>query len=131
MKTYIAVVNKDKNSAFGLWFPDVPGCFSASDDQDGIVKNAIEALNLHLEGIEAPQPRNVDEIAHDDEVAAALSAGAYLLGIPLVSKVNKLVRANISVDKGVMDAIDHAAVTRGMTRSAFIIEAAINEIEGR
>lgn len=131
MKTYIAVVDKDTNSAFGLWFPDVPGCFSAADDQADIIKNAIEALNLHLEGTHAPPARNVNEVAQDDEVAAALRAGAYLLGIPLVSKVNKLTRANISVDKGVMDAIDAAADIRGMTRSAFIIEAAMNEIEGR
>ena len=43
----------------------------------------------------------------------------------------RLVRANISLDKGTLNAIDAAARERGMTRSAFIAEAAMNEITAR
>lgn len=131
MKTYFAVVDKDEDSAFGLWFPDVPGCFSAADNQEDILKNAIEALNLHLEGQKHPNARRINEVARDDDVAAALRAGAYLIAIPLVSMANRVVRANVSLDKGVLEAIDAAASERGLTRSAFIVEASVNEIEGR
>jgi hypothetical protein len=32
MKYFYAVVHKDEGSAFGVHFPDLPGCFSAADD---------------------------------------------------------------------------------------------------
>tara|TARA_Y100000385_G_scaffold204476_1_gene211811 strand:+ start:238 stop:558 length:321 start_codon:yes stop_codon:yes gene_type:complete len=50
MNTYFSVVNKEHDSAYGLWFPDVEGCFSAADREEDIISNAIEALLLHLEG---------------------------------------------------------------------------------
>lgn len=131
MKTYLAVVDKEADSAYGLWFPDVPGCFSAADDEDDILKNAIEALLLHLEDQPRPDARPVHEVARDPEVAKALAAGAYLLAVPLVTAKNRVVRVNVSLDKGTVEAIDAAAEQRGMTRSAFIAEAARNEIVGR
>lgn len=131
MKTYIAVIDKDADSAFGAWFPDVPGCFSAADNENDILRNAVEALNLHLEGKEDPETRGVDTLAHDPDVAEALRAGAYLLAVPLITKQNRLVRVNLSLDKGTLDAIDGAAELRGFTRSGFIAEASINEIMGR
>lgn len=131
MNTYFAVVHKDPGSAFGVSFPDISGCFSAADEETDILKNAIEALNLHLEGIEHPRSRSIDEIARDPDVAEALRNGAYLLAVPLVSAKRRAVRINLSLDKGMVDAIDAAAAQRGLTRSAFVAEAAQNEIEGR
>jgi predicted RNase H-like HicB family nuclease len=131
MQTYIAVVNKDADSAFGLWFPDVAGCFSAADEERDIIRNAIEALTLHLDGIERPTARGVDKIAQAPDVADALQSGAYLLAIPFVTTQRRAVRINLSLDKGMVDAIDTAADLRGLTRSAFVAEAALNEIRGR
>ena len=131
MKTYIAVISKDAESAFGVWFPDVPGCFSAADEETDILPNAIQALGLHLDGMAFPEARNVEQIARDAEVAEMLQGGAWLLAVPFVTLNNRKVRANISLDKGVLDAIDDASALRGLTRSAFIAEAVRNEIEGR
>ena len=131
MQTYIAVVDKDEDSAFGLWFPDVPGCFSAADTENALLGNAIQALALHLEGHAHPTARDIAELRRDADVANALSQGAYLLAVPLVTIAHRVVRANVSLDKGVLDAIDAAAAQRGLTRSAFIAEAARNEIVGR
>jgi predicted RNase H-like HicB family nuclease len=131
MKTYFAVVDKEPDSAYGMWFPDVPGCFSAADDESDILKNAIEALLLHLEDQEHPAARQVHEVARDQDFAEALARGAYLLAVPLVTAKSRAVRVNISLDKGMVDAIDAAAELRGLSRSAFIAEAARNEIAGR
>ena len=49
MTYYIGLVHKEKDSAFGVQFPDVPGCFSAADDMDHVVSNATEALSLWAE----------------------------------------------------------------------------------
>lgn len=47
---YVAVIDKDADSAYGVRFPDLPSCFSAADTFDEIVPNAIEALSLFFEG---------------------------------------------------------------------------------
>ena len=44
MKTYLALVHKDADSAYGLTFPDLPGCFAAADAEGDILRNAVEAL---------------------------------------------------------------------------------------
>ena len=73
MPYFIAVVNKDEGSAFGVHFPDVPGCYSAANDMDGIVPNAIEALSLYAEDTPLPAPRGIDDIQKDPSVAADLA----------------------------------------------------------
>lgn len=131
MKTYLAVVDKDEDSAFGLWFPDVPGCFSAADTEAEIMGNAIEAINLHLEGVDPAEASSLEAVRSRKDVAEALENGAYLLAIPFVTMQRRAMRVNLSLDKGMVDAIDAAAEQRGLTRSAFVAEAALNEIQGR
>ncbi len=129
MKRYIALVEKDPDSTFGIRFPDVPGCFSAADDEADILPNAIEALTLHLEGLDLPDARGAETLTQDDDVSEALRDGAYMVSVPLVTTRNRQVRVNISIDKGTLEAIDSAAAMRGMTRSGFLAEAALNEIQ--
>jgi predicted RNase H-like HicB family nuclease len=130
MNYYYAVVHKDADSAFGVHFPDLPGCFSAADDEEALVPNACEALELWFEDAECiSPPRGLDAI----RVAAAddLAAGAFLIAVPHIRRTGRQVRANISMDRGMLDAIDRAAAERHLTRSAFLADAARNEIEQR
>jgi predicted RNase H-like HicB family nuclease len=129
MIVYHAVVHKDEDSAWGVHFSDLPGCFSAADDLADVQANASEAVMLYLEGEKAPKPSAIEtirEMAADD-----LAEGAFLLAVPYVYVRNRPQRINISIDRGVLDAIDAAATARKLTRSAFLTEAARNEIEGR
>ena len=66
MTYYIGLVHKEKDSAFGVQFPDVPGCFSASDDMDHVVSNATEALSLWAEDMTPPPPRSLEEIISEN-----------------------------------------------------------------
>lgn len=129
MKTFYAVVHKDPDSAFGVHFPDVPGCFSAADALEDVLPNAAEALALRFEDATAADPGDLDAVRRAAE--ADLREGAFLIAVPLVESSQSLVRANISMDKGTLGAIDATASRRGMTRSAFLAEAALNEITGR
>ena len=128
MQTFFALVHKDSDSAYGVTFPDLPGCFSAADSLDQLVSNACEALELWFDDAEDVDPRAADEIAA--EVADDLAQGAFLLAVPRVTNAGKTVRVNLSLDRGVLDAIDTAAAQRKLTRSAFLVEAARNEIAG-
>ena len=129
MRPIIGVVHKDEGSAYGVSFPDAPGCFAAADELDGLIPAAVEALTLWAEGGELPRPRDMEVIRA--EVADELVAGAALVAVPLVVRAHVPRRVNVSLDRGVLEAIDAEARRRGMTRSAFLAEAALNEIEAR
>jgi predicted RNase H-like HicB family nuclease len=75
MAHYVAIVeDAGPDKAVGIWFPDLPGCFSAGDDIDEALRNAQEALALYAasiakEGRALPAPRTVSALRNDPEVA--------------------------------------------------------------
>jgi predicted RNase H-like HicB family nuclease len=132
---YVAIAEKDPDSAFGIWFPDVEGCFSAGDTLAEAATNAAAALRQHAEALESagrpvPPARTLDDVLRDDDVRASLAAGAMLLAVPLLCDAGRTVRINVSLDKGLVDQIDNAASARGLTRSAFLAQAAREKISG-
>ena len=129
MRPIIGVVHKDEGSAYGVSFPDDLGCFAALDKLDGLIPTAVEALMLWAEDDELPRPRDMD--ASRAEVTDDLAQGAARVAVPLVTRSHVSRRVNVSLDRGVLDAIDPKARRRGMTPSAFLAEAALNEIEAR
>ena len=83
---YVAVIEKEPDSAFGVWFPDVEGCFSAGETVEEAVANAAAALCQHVEAAESadrrvPAARSTDDVLRDEDVAAAVEAGALLLAV--------------------------------------------------
>jgi predicted RNase H-like HicB family nuclease len=132
---YVAVIEKEPDSAFGVWFPDVEGCFSAGDTVEEAVVNAAAALRQHVEAVESagrrvPPARSIDEVLLEEDVAASVEAGAVLFAVPLLADAGRTVRINISLDKALVDRIDVAADARGLTRSAFLAQAAREKIGG-
>ena len=123
---YFAVVHKDEDSAFGISFPDVPGCFSAADEEGDIIANAIEALSLYFEDEEMVPASPIGAI--QKSAADDLKQGAFLVQIPYLQRTGRTGRYNVSLDTGVVKMIDSAARTRKMTRSAFLEDAALKEI---
>ncbi|MCF6113909.1 MULTISPECIES: type II toxin-antitoxin system HicB family antitoxin [Mesorhizobium] len=82
MKNYFALVDKDPGSAFGIRFPDIPGCFSAADAAEDIVPNAVEALQLWAEDMPIPEPSSHEAIVALPDVSNALAEGAFLVSVP-------------------------------------------------
>ena len=132
---YIALVD-GKAGAYGVVVPDLPGCTSAGSTTDEALRNAVEAARLWAEdaideGEALPTPRSIEVLRADPEIAAALGEGAALAIVPLLLDAGRAVRANLSLDAGLLDAIDEAAKAHGLTRSAFLASAAREKIEGR
>lgn len=130
MTVFIGVVHKDEDSAYGIHFPDAPGCFSAADTFEDLPRMAAEALALWSEDAEPVTPRSLDAIRQDPEVAGELKQGAVLLAVPLISLSGRTVKANLTLDAGLLQAIDEAAKARGLSRSAFMADAARRELTG-
>ncbi|MBV8450385.1 MAG: type II toxin-antitoxin system HicB family antitoxin [Hyphomicrobiales bacterium] len=48
MRHYIALIHKDRESDFGISFPDFPGCISAGSTLEEAASMAAEALSGHV-----------------------------------------------------------------------------------
>ncbi|VFU08073.1 type II toxin-antitoxin system HicB family antitoxin [Methylocella tundrae] len=77
MTHYVAIVEEEQGKAVGVWFPDLPGCFSAGDTVDEAMLNAKEALELWCHamlesGQKIPPPRSLSELRADADIAQDL-----------------------------------------------------------
>jgi predicted RNase H-like HicB family nuclease len=132
MSRYVALVD-GRAGAVGVVVPDLPGCSSGGATVDEALRNAQEAVSLWVDemlaqGGKVPAPRPLEAAFADPEIAAALGEGAALVLVPLVRDSGRAARANISIDAGLLDAIDEAAAARGLTRSAYLASAAREKI---
>lgn len=130
MSAYIGIVHPDNNSGYGIAFPDLPGCFSAAEDLVELERNAVEAIELFLDGEDSEKFPASDMTA----IRAGLDADdrdVMLMAIPFVRAGGQTVRVNFTLYAKARAEIDDAAKRRGMSRSAFLALAARNEISGR
>lgn len=123
--TRYTVVIDGKPGAYGVAFPDLPGCVAMGRSVDQALDHAGDALRDWVEVTEAhgetiPPPRTVEELRTDPEVIEALTEGAFLASVPFVRETGRPVRANLSLDAGILAAIDAEASRRKMTRSALV-----------
>ncbi len=131
---YVAFIHTDDAPGFGVSFPDFPGCVTQGDTMEGALALAREALAFHASGMledgdDLPAPRSIDEVEADDSLSD-WREGATLALVPLVLDRGSPKRVNISIDRGLLEAIDETARARGMNRSAFLASAARKEIAG-
>jgi predicted RNase H-like HicB family nuclease len=124
MQTYYALVQQEGDSAFGITFPDLVGCFSASDSEHDVLPMAHEALSLYVEEADAvPKARSIAELRADADIRQALAAGAFLIAVPLVESSRKS-RYNVVLETSLVRGIDEVARAAGMSRSEFLSQAA-------
>jgi predicted RNase H-like HicB family nuclease len=129
---YVAFVHKEPDSAFGVSFPDLPGCISSGATMDEALANASEALRGHVKMMEAdnervPSPRSVDAILADQDLVEDRQ-DAVLSAVHLIRDLGSTTRINLSLDLGLLKAIDAEARARKQTRSAFLASAARREL---
>jgi predicted RNase H-like HicB family nuclease len=124
MARYIALID-GKTGAYGVTFPDLPGCTAMGKTMDDALANAADALRDWAEvteesGGKVPRPRALEVLKRERDVKDALKDGAGLATVPLIRETGKPVKANLSIDSGVLAAVDEEAGRRKLTRSAFV-----------
>jgi predicted RNase H-like HicB family nuclease/regulator of extracellular matrix RemA (YlzA/DUF370 family) len=92
---YIALVHKDKDTSYGVSFPDVPGCISAGDTFAQAVDNASEALAGHLAIMEAdgdkpPVARSIEELKKDKDFVDDWADAVVAFVAPRSDQITKL-----------------------------------------
>lgn len=134
MSGYYAIVHKDEDSAYGVFFPGLPGCYAAGDTQDEALENARISLRIYVEdlveeGKPLPKERALEDLTSDVDVKEALADGnGYVVAIPLLF-ADKKRRVNVTLEPSLIAAIDHAAEIAGTSRSDYMATAARRELE--
>lgn len=121
---YFALVD-GKPGAYGVVFPDLLGCTAMGRTLDKAIEAASASLTdwaatVRERGGTVPAPRSAEALRCDPEVAEALAEGACMVAVLHVSATGKPVRANLSLDEGLVAALDAAAHRRGVTRSGMV-----------
>ena len=124
---YPVYVHKDEGSAYGLTFPDFPGCFSAADELADLPSMAREAVEVYFDGedMEIPAPSVPEQWATDERFE-----GGYwmLVEIDLAKIRSRPVRLNVSLPEHLVTRIDNYAKTHHLSRSGFLAKAAEREL---
>lgn len=115
---YPAIIER-AGAGYSVFFPDLPGCTSAGATLQEVARNVEEALAGHLivsaeHGDPIAAPSELDEIPADpeiDEVARILVRA---------ERPGRAVRVNVTLDEGLLAAIDRVA----SNRSGFLADAA-------
>ena len=123
---YIAYLHKDKNSEYGVSFPDFPGCITAGSSLEDARRMAGEALAFHVAGMREdgdpiPQPSSLDNLRGDPAMKGAV---AFLTEL---REPERTVRINITARQSQIAEIDRRARARGLTRSSYIVQSALKE----
>lgn len=125
MAEYLALIHKEPHSAYGVSFPDLPGCVTAARSLTEAMQRASEALALHVagmaeDGLPLPAPSDLDTVMADPENRGAV---AFLVPLPAAARA-KVVRVNLTFPADELAAIDGFAQGHGYTRSGFLLRAA-------
>ncbi|MGA2081198.1 MAG: type II toxin-antitoxin system HicB family antitoxin [Holophaga sp.] len=124
MRNYIAILHKDANSDYGVSFPDFPGCITAGSTLEEAKEMAREALPFHIEGMKADGLAIPDPMSLDDAARHEFAEGAQAFFLVEIPWDDPVVRANITISKGILDRIDRYAKAHHLSRSAFLAQAA-------
>jgi predicted RNase H-like HicB family nuclease len=132
MTRYGAIIDGRRGN-YGVVIPDLPGCTAMGRTIEEALTNAASAAVAWAEvaradGYPVPKPRPIETLHNDKDVKAELASGGALVIIPLIMDAGRAAKANLSLDAGLLQAIDDAAQARGLTRSAFIASAAREKI---
>jgi predicted RNase H-like HicB family nuclease len=130
---YVGILDVGSNGVWGIRIPDVPGCHGGGDSPEAALADAIDALRevgAHhaSKGAALGSPRSALEILRDKGAGNDPARGETLVMVPLLLDQARPVKANISLDAGLLEAIDDEAERRGLTRSAFLASAALDKI---
>jgi len=121
-REYIAVILKNKNSDYGVHFPDFPGCISAGKTLEEAKMMAEEALQFHVDGM-TQDKEDLPTASSLDKIQKKYKKAVVFLIVPVRTKV-KAARINITIDEVLLRKLDrYLANHYGENRSAFFAKA--------
>jgi predicted RNase H-like HicB family nuclease len=128
-RSYIGILD-GSGDVWGVRIPDIDGCVGGGPTPEAAIADVTQALRDVLEhkqssGAPFPNTSSIKVILQKEKPAKSEST----VIIPVVLDAGRSVRANLTMDAGLLEAIDTAAVRAGITRSAFIASAAREKLD--
>ncbi len=137
MKYYYAYILKDKKTGYTVFFPDFPEATTQGDTIEECLDLGDEALNITLEEYirerrNVPEPSKLNEVKK--KAKAKMKEYAELLDLsfePLIQffkasdTSQKPVKITVSFPKSALENIYKKAEQLGLTRSGFLVKAAL------
>ncbi len=100
-----------------MTFPDLPGIVAMGETMDEALLHAEEALRDYA--VEAERDNaQVAEPSPMERMSPPL--GSVLVAVPLIRLSGRTIRANLTLDEGIIAFIDAEARRRSMTRGAYV-----------
>jgi predicted RNase H-like HicB family nuclease len=115
---------------WGLRFPDIDGCVGGGKTPETAIADATEALrdvlaHKQANGIAFPKASSIADILKQEKPGKTEST----VIMPVTLNAGRSVCANLTLDAGLLEAIDTAAGRAGVTRSALIASATREKFE--
>jgi predicted RNase H-like HicB family nuclease len=131
MTQYVGILD-GSGKAYGVRIPDLAGCYGGGATPEAAIADAMSAArdwisHRAVKGEGAPKPRTMQQILKTEDIDAGKDEVAVI--IPVVLDAGRTVRASLTFDAGLLEAIDAEATRRGLTRSAFLASAARERLE--
>ena len=122
---YPVVIHKDKNSDYGVTFPEIPGCFSVGTSIEEALTMSQEAAECHIEGMlldsePIPVPTSIESHRENPDYKDGLWA---LVDIDISKLSLKAKRVNITIPERLLNTVDNYARNHGETRSGLLSQA--------
>lgn len=90
MARFLAVLDGEVG-AFGVSFPDCPGCTAMGKSRKKAYARAVGALTEWVEDARAagksPKPSRIEDLQRDPDVIATLAEGGVFIEVPLVGEI--------------------------------------------
>ena len=123
-KKYFVIIEKEKDSCYGVYSPDFKSCFSAGDTFSEAVDNMKKAMEICLENLDTvPNASDIEEIEKyvidhypPESVKTIVEISAKMPDAPAV-------RVNISLPEDTLNRLDKRLAGHKNRRSRFIANA--------
>ncbi len=129
----IAIERGNDKEAHSIYVPDLKGCLSAADNYQDVFDSAIEAVELHLEGLvedgeDIPLPSDISKYIDNLEYKGMTWA---LVPVDVNRYLGKTEKINVTLPSRLVHMIDekvNSNKARYKSRSAFIAKLAEKDL---
>ncbi|MBT3883680.1 MAG: ribbon-helix-helix protein, CopG family [Rhodospirillaceae bacterium] len=133
MTIYAVYLWQEDGHGYAVTAPDFPGFATSAKTMDEVVWNAIKGLVFHMQSMikvkeDIPEPSSLNDALKTLE-EDPYSDAATVIMVDIPEAAEKAVRCNVTLPESLVKLIDAEANLRNTTRSGFLKEAALRELE--
>ena len=124
--TYLAIFEPTENG-YSVYFPDLPGCVSYGEGFEEAQKNAVEALGLHLYGMEKdgddiPAPSKMPKVDPDTAFGFLVSPITVFPDLVKNELDNRSVKTNLTIPAWLKEMAEKEGVNYSKLFQAALID---------